>query len=243
MRPTVRFALHVSSAVALAAGLTALAAPLASASASAATASAQRETRTYAAGRFMLSIGDDHAFLDSSDGGAAAQHSIPIESWSWGAALLGHGAAIDPAFPVPKVLAPRDVASGQASGKRKGWDGSVKGGSIVESSGTAKFGAISGVRRDEAIAKPAARIAQPASPPPVDGSITVDGDFPGCAVGTKYANAVLQLGGVRYVMTDVQVTRCPAAGATLGGPRTEDSLSLNYRKVTVRAWNPETKEL
>ena len=210
------------------------------AAAAAAGASAQPETRTYTGGRFMLDIGGEPGLIGSAESGAP-QHRIEIESWSWGAAqagasgaVLGRGAPIQSAIPMPEVVAPRDIASGQASGKRKGWDGSVKGNSVS----TAKFGAIAGAHRDESLGKPAARTA----PPPSPGSLTVDGRFPGCTVGKQYANAVLQLGGARYTLADVQITSCPAATATVGGPRTPDSLSLNYKKVTVRGWDPATKQ-
>jgi hypothetical protein len=257
MRPTAHSALHFLLAPALAATL----AP-ALASAVATTASAQDESRSYTGGRFSLEIGGKSGLIGSAEGGAP-QHSIAIESWSWGAAAaVGRGAPIEPAYPVPKVIAPRDVASGQASGRRKGWDGTVKGGSNAvddaaarkgwdgsvkgNSVSSAKFGAIAGAHRDDSLGKPGARIAQPASPPPVDGSITVDGSFPGCMVGSRYANAVLRGPGVRYVMTDVQIINCPtAAGAarsSLAGEYMRGSLSLSYKKVTVRGWNPEKKE-
>ena len=252
MRPTAFFALHARFAAALA-GF-------------AATAASAQETRSHTGGRFHLDIGGEPALVGSAEGGGGQQR-IEIESWSWGAAqaeagaaVLGRGAPIAPVIPLPEVVAPRDVASGQASGKRKGWDGTVKGGNVVESNATAKFGAISGVKRNDSLAEPAAKIAPPkavshdlrtnvvarTAPPPLDGSITVDGRFPGCTVGAKYATAVLRLADVGYVMTDVQITSCPAAvsaaRSSMAGEYPGQHLSLNYKKVIVRGWDPEKKE-
>ena len=188
-----------------------------------------------------------------------------------------------------------EILSYSFGATRKGWDGSVKGGSSA-----AKFGAISGVRRDDTIANPAGKVsiqdisapsmtsgpakstpltsgrigdtsaaadvgpgepaATTAAPkavshdlrtnvaPPAEGSVTVEGNFPGCTVGAQHADAVLQVPGARYVLTDVQITSCPApdpaarSRSSMAGEYLRGSLSLNYKKVTVRGWNPETKE-
>jgi hypothetical protein len=175
----------------------------------------------------MLTLGGGHAFHGRAAGPGAPQQSIAIESWSWGAG----------------IVAPRDLASGQASGRRKCWDGTVKGGaSVAETSNAAKFGAISGIKRNDRMTEPAARTI----PPPVNGSVTVAGDFPGCTVGAHYAGAVLEAPGARYELSDIQIASCPipagAARSSLAGEYAGQTLSLNYKKVTVRGWDSAKEE-
>jgi hypothetical protein len=43
-------------------------------------------------------------------------------------------------------------------------------------------------------------------------------------------------GGKMYELSDVRVASCPAGA----GP---GDIGFEYRKVTVKGWNPETKEL
>jgi hypothetical protein len=64
------------------------------------------------------------------------------------------------------------------------------------------------------------------------GSVTLSGRFPACRVGAAYPSAAIGHGNERYEMQDVIVSTC-----------SPDSMSLNFKKVTVRGWNPETKEL
>lgn len=178
--------------------------------------------------------------------------------------------------PVKAVLSEVEAGKGSATGKghqeqieiqshsfgatRKGWGGTVNGGNVAETNGSAKFGAISGVKRNDSLAEPAARIAPPAAVShdlrtnvvarivarPAQGSITVDGDFPGCTVGTQYADAVLQVPGARYELIDVQITSCPspasAMRSSMAGEYPRTSLSLNYKKIMLRGWDPEKKE-
>lgn len=47
----------------------------------------------------------------------------------------------------------------------------------------------------------------------------------------RYPEAVLQTATARYELKDVVISGCAA-----------DSVSLNYAKVRVRAWNPSKKE-
>ena len=247
MNPTASFALRLSLTAALAAGLSA-------------PASAQRgESRSFSAGHFMLSLDGQPSVVGSFGSGGGQRHNVDIESWSWGRALLDGGASNAGRKGWDGTVKGGSVADDVAAA-RKGWDGSVKGARTDDGSGTAKFGAISGVRRNEGMSDPAAktkpvksvqydlksssvaRLAPSPATPPVSGSITVDGNFAGCKVGTQYSSAALRLADVLYVMTDVQVTHCPASTATLGGLRTDDSLSLDYKKVVVRGWDPEKKE-
>lgn len=63
------------------------------------------------------------------------------------------------------------------------------------------------------------------------GSVTLSGRFPACRVGAAYDNAAIGQGAERYEMQDVTVAAC-----------SPDSMSLNFKKVTVRGWDPEKKE-
>ena len=222
---------------------------------------------------------------------------IEVQSYAFGAARKGWDGT---------------VKGGSIAAERKGWDGSVKGSGVAAAGPAAptgqgaKFGAIAGAHRADGLAagkvsmqdisapsmtsgppkaspltsgrvgdgsaagagpgtsapatgigaatpKPishdirtnvvARTAAPPPAVPPAPGSITVDGNFPGCTVGAAYSGAMLQLAGVRYELSDVQITSCPAARSSMAGEwRTADGLSLNYRKVKVRAWDPEKKE-
>jgi hypothetical protein len=64
------------------------------------------------------------------------------------------------------------------------------------------------------------------------GSVTLSGRFPACRVGAAYPAASIGHGDQLYEMQDVTVAACSSEG-----------MSLNFKKVTVRGWNPETKEL
>jgi hypothetical protein len=68
--------------------------------------------------------------------------------------------------------------------------------------------------------------------PPQRGSLTVKASLPGCTVGARYGGAQFAGGSMRYELKDVVISNC-APG----------SVTLDYGKVTVKGWNPETKEL
>lgn len=63
------------------------------------------------------------------------------------------------------------------------------------------------------------------------GSVTVGGRLGGCRVGATYPRAEIIAGGERHDLEGVTIDSCSPGGAT-----------LSFRKVTVRGWNPETKE-
>jgi hypothetical protein len=63
------------------------------------------------------------------------------------------------------------------------------------------------------------------------GSLTVQGNVPGCTVGKRYAGMQFAGGGQTYQLQDVEVTSCTGGQTTFA-----------YRKVTVRGWDPEKKE-
>ena len=64
------------------------------------------------------------------------------------------------------------------------------------------------------------------------GSVTLSGRFPGCRVGAAYPTAAIGHGDELYELQDVTVADCSSEG-----------MSLNFKKVTVRGWDPEKKEL
>ena len=110
-----------------------------------------------------------------------------------------------------------EVLSFRFGAARKGWDGTIKGGSSA-----AKYGAVSGAHRDDSL-----------SPPPERGSVRIKVKFPwlDCAVGSAFPDAMLQSDTARYELKDIQVTGCAP-----------DSVDLDYAKVKVRAWDPSKKE-
>jgi len=69
---------------------------------------------------------------------------------------------------------------------------------------------------------------QPAAGP---GVLMVEGSFPGCTVGKRYAGAQFAGGASRFELKDVVISNCAA-----------DGMSLDYAKVTVKGWNPEPKQ-
>lgn len=77
--------------------------------------------------------------------------------------------------------------------------------------------------------------------PPPKGSLRVRAKFPGCTVGARYPAAELSGAGTRYTLTDIIITGCAAAPAAGAAPPM-DEVSLDYARVQVRGWNPETKE-
>ena len=195
---------------------------------------------------------------------------IEIQSFSWGATrVAGQADALtdgllivrynnDP--PPPAAGAAGANGTGMGAGKVNVQDISVMRGPRQTTSldgtppvaGTAKFGAVSGVRRDDGMGAgkrthpPLVKIGKPLD----TGSITVAGNFPGCTVGTRYPGAVLQVPGGRYELTDIEIASCPtpvpaqagAARSSMAGEYPRSSITLNYKKVTVRGWDPEKKE-
>lgn len=204
----------------------------------AATAAFAGEQRTYTGGRFQIDIaGANPGYLRSFAAATAQGEWIEVESWSWGASQ-GAGNAISPAVGVKatgdrppacscrgccaeargekiaaipfetEVKSPRDVATGQATGKRQ--HGSV-------------------VIRKDSDARPALTVPRPLP----QGSVTLKLKAPwaACRAGSTIPLLKLAAADGLYSLENVAVTDCAPDGA-----------SLNYKKVKVRGWNPETKE-
>jgi hypothetical protein len=71
--------------------------------------------------------------------------------------------------------------------------------------------------------------------PSRSGTLVVRANLSNCTVGARYAGAQFASGGMsglRYELSDVVITNCAPGEVT-----------LQYRKVTVKGWDPETKEL
>ena len=127
----------------------------------------------------------------------------------------------------------------------------MKGGSAAKASGgkqieiiswswgatnAAKYGAVSGAHRDDGVAAPAEKRQHgwmPSNRPLDRGSLRVKVKFPwlDCRVGAAFPDAMLQNDAGRYEFQEAIITGCAP-----------DGVALNYKKVTVRGWNPETKE-
>ena len=99
-----------------------------------------------------------------------------------------------------------------------------------------KYGAISGAHRDDGVAAPTEKRQHgwmPSNRPLASGGLRVKVKFPwlDCKVGAAFPDATLQNDAGRYELKDIQVTGCAA-----------DEVALDYRKVTVRGWDPQKKE-
>lgn len=135
---------------------------------------------------------------------------------------------------------------------RKGWDGTIKG-SKVDDGAAAPAGRVAKI---DNMASKRESSADSLTVPLDRGSVTIRGSLPGCAVGTHYADAVLQTPSARYEFKDAIITSCALSGAGGGGAALPtESISFNYAKIVtvavpsadnakvkVRAWDPERKE-
>lgn len=147
-------------------------------------------------------------------GGGAAQGGVQVAAGD----LDGDGrsAPVKSAIPKAEVVSPRDTASGQASGKRQHRPVTIT--------------------KEWENSKPAVTEKRQhgwvtVSKPIEKGSLSFRGQLPGCAVGTSYPRGELVTPTARYELQNILISGCAA-----------DSVSLNYAKVKVRGWNPETKE-
>lgn len=100
----------------------------------------------------------------------------------------------------------------------------------------AKFGAVSGVRRNDGIAAPAEKRQHDWRPSPMAlerGAVRIKVKFPwvDCRTGARFPGAVLESPNGIHELSDVTVTGCTA-----------DSIALHYAKVKVRAWDPVKKQ-
>ena len=99
-----------------------------------------------------------------------------------------------------------------------------------------KYGAVSGAHRDDGVAAPAEKRQHgwnTVSKPLDRGSVRVKVKLPwlDCRVGAAFPDAVLHNDAGRYDLKEVMISSCA-----------RESVALTYKKVTVRGWNPETKE-
>ena len=105
----------------------------------------------------------------------------------------------------------------------------------------AKFGAVSGVRRDDGLHdKRSAWVAR--STPAQAGAVRVKVKLPwlACRVGARYP--ALELGGgdgKAYVLQGVTVASCGGKGDADDRPTEE--VAFYYNKVQVRSWDPKMK--
>lgn len=150
---------------------------------------------------------------------AKGSHSdqISVESFSWGATNSGSSAQ-------GHKLQPGGGGGGGAAGGARVVAGDVDGDgrADVAAPGAPASGMPAGKRQHgwTTVSKPLDR-----------GSVTVKGKLPGCTVDAAYPDAVLQTAAARYELKEVIISGCAM-----------DSVSLNYARVKVRAWDPEKKE-
>lgn len=76
--------------------------------------------------------------------------------------------------------------------------------------------------------------------PPAPGSVIVKTEWPwtACQVGASYPSLSLFGGAEGYLVEDVTVSKC---GSGAGAP--VESVTFDYKKVTVGAWDPEKKTI
>jgi hypothetical protein len=108
----------------------------------------------------------------------------------------------------------------------------------------AKYGAVSGMRRDDSLTSPGDAAAGRAAgkrqhgwvtvAKPLDrGAVRVKVKIPwlDCRIGDAFPDAALQNDAGRYEFEDAIITGCAP-----------DSVTLDYAKVKVRGWDPARKE-
>jgi hypothetical protein len=239
MRPIASFTLHAI----LAAALTALAASSAA-----------------AADMFLKFTTVDG---DTSAAGGRGER-LEVESWHWGSVATadadGKGsidALTDGVILIRNSDAPGAAKYGAVGGMHRdaGIDGTAApvGGSEKQTIGATRSpSAGKDSKLQELRARSVADIDKAPEPAekrqhgwmpsnrPLDrGAVRVKVKFPwlGCAEGARYPHITLGDGANSYQLSDVTVASCG------GGEGPEKSVTLTYRKVTVRAWNPEKKEL
>lgn len=168
---------------------------------------------TSAAGAILVLIG--HITSKPVEDQAARQQ-FEVESFSWGAASPGPA---DLGASEKATVGGVRTQSGQVTGKpQQKATGSIYGGLLI---GTAIGDAI----------------------PLERGSLTVKGSFPGCVVGDRYADAVLQSAIARYELKDVIITSCALPSMSGGSePMPMESISFNYAKITYSPIKQDTKQ-
>ena len=165
--------------------------------------------------------------------GAADPDPIAVQSFSWGATqhATGHtgggmGTGKVNMQDISVMRGPRQTAATDgtnAAAADLDGDGAAEAAAhTVKSPRDSASGMASGKRTHPALIK----ITKPLEP----GTITMSMKLADCAVGTQYPSAEVGTPEGRYALTDVVVARCG------------DEVTLDYAKVKVRGWNPETKE-
>jgi hypothetical protein len=76
--------------------------------------------------------------------------------------------------------------------------------------------------------------------PPAPGSVIIKTEWPwtACQVGTSYPSLSLFGGAEGYLVEDVTVSKC---GSGAGAP--VESVTFDYKKVTVGTWDPQKKTI
>jgi hypothetical protein len=181
-----------------------------------------------------------HAFLTGTllgSGAAGRGDHLEVQSWHWGAGAT-------PASGGRNTLASDDTPGAEPApieDMPKNLEAKEKMGDYSRSSGHSMLGASEkvtvGAGRSETGQATGQRVHKPLrirayyDQPLARGSLTLTGAFPRCAEGTHFPTASFISGGKLYALEDIAISEC-APGA----------VTLDYRKVTVRGWDPEKKE-
>lgn len=175
---------------------------------------------------------------------SAHEGEIEVQSFSWGASQPSHAGGGSGGMGAGKVSmqdlsvmrGPRQTTSmdgvSVATGDVDGDGVSDTAAHTVKSPRDSASGQASGKRTHNPV-----KIEKPLE----KGSIMLKMALPGCAVGTQYPSAEVTTPHARYMLQDMMITSCPASG--FGGEgQPMDSISLNYTKITVRAWDATAKK-
>lgn len=185
---------------------------------------------------------------------------IQVESWSWGATQtsssgvgggMGAGkvnvqdihvttAADGTAAPADLKMQPGGGAAQSATGARVAVGDVTSDGRpdvAVASPRDAASGLPTGKRQHKPLTirksvDKATPVLAEARPLAAQGSLTVEGSFPGCKVGTAYEDAVFRAGGYTYELKDVVITSCAVSSGGGGGSAMPlEQVSFNYSQI------------
>lgn len=197
-----------------------------------------------------------HKGEDAAAQGAGKGDWIDVQSFHWGPrqTTSADGSVQTPEAQSAKLQPGGGKAQGSISGGVRVASGDVTG----DSARTSDKREASAPNISEIHVTKSMDTASPLIMKPLpQGSLTVKGKVPGCAVGKHYAEAMLQTAKYKYEFRDIIITSCAMSGGGGGsGSLPMEEISFNYGKITtvytaedktepkakVRGWDPEKKE-
>ena len=160
---------------------------------------------------------------------------LEVQSWHWGPRQSASRSVSGEVFAKPPAAASSagDLPKDLQAQSRLGDPASARGHSMLGASDRTVIHdplppRDGGLDSESELTTAGPRLFQP-------GTLVVRANLPNCTAGTRYAGAQFASGGMaglRYELKDVVISNCAPGEVT-----------LRYGKVTVKGWNPETKEL